>query len=377
MQEQTSNLLSENNDLEIMLQTEYIPDINEVNIPNKSIKLPIDQIPALGIVATSIGHTGIYKMVVPKGIKGAIHHFKDGSGISGNILGPDNSKIVGRARFVELPINPTQVFIAAAMMTINEKLDKIVELQEDILNFLNQDKESKIKGDMNTLSEIFNNLKFNWNNDKYVSTNLVVLKDIKRQADANVIFYENRINQLIDKKKLLHFDFDVNNKLEKLQKDYKYYKLSNYMYTYASFVETILYGNFDSSYLRNVLTNLEKRMFKYNEVYSKSYVSIKKLSETSFESGLTSVSSKITDFGSKVSKSTVLNRLKLDNKFELATEFTNNILENKLQRVLSEFTINRIDGSHVFLENLRTINNLYNDPMELYFDDKQIYLVQN
>lgn len=118
-------------------------------------------------------------------------------------------------------------------------------------------------------------------------------------------------------------------------------------------------------------------MFKYNEVYSKSYVSIKKLSETSFESGLTSVSSKITDFGSKVTKSTVLNRLKLDNKFELATEFTNNILENKLQRVLSEFTINRIDGSHVFLENLRTINNLYNDPMELYFDDKQIYLVQN
>ena len=72
----------------------------------------------------------------------------DGSGNLGTIM--DGNNIVGQAHWIKadsqvmtttIPYNPTVLFMAMALMSIDKKLDKIQETQKEILRFLELDKE--------------------------------------------------------------------------------------------------------------------------------------------------------------------------------------------------------------------------------------------
>jgi hypothetical protein len=125
-------------------------------------------------------------VTVPAG--GHLAAFQDGSGYLGSVLNAGN-QVAGQATLTPLVCNPTMLFMAAALANIDKKLDSIQETQQEILDFLVQKDKSELKGDLNFLSDVLNNYKYNWNNEKYINSNHIKVLDIKQSAERKIIFY--------------------------------------------------------------------------------------------------------------------------------------------------------------------------------------------
>ena len=52
-----------------------------------------------------------------------------------------------------LACDPTMLFMAMALMNIEKKLDKIQEIQQELLEFLEIKETAKLKGNLNTLTQ--------------------------------------------------------------------------------------------------------------------------------------------------------------------------------------------------------------------------------
>ncbi len=90
--------------------------------------------------------------------------------------------------------------IAVALITIEKKLDDILETQKEILEFLKQKEKAKLRGNLNVLEDILNNYKHNWNNEKYKTNKHIHVQEIKREAEQSIIFYRDRIVKKTNKK---------------------------------------------------------------------------------------------------------------------------------------------------------------------------------
>ena len=86
---------------------------------------------------------------------------------------------------------------------MSKKLDSIEESQKNILNFLEKDKEAKLKGNLNFLLNVFNSYKLNWNNATFRASQHIKTQDIKQESDQNIAFYNSMINDALKKKKIL------------------------------------------------------------------------------------------------------------------------------------------------------------------------------
>ena len=138
----------------------------------------VDDLSALGsgfaIVANELSNTAqsvpsdevLYRCVFQQGVTGHLAEFKEGSGYTGTIV--NETGIASQARWIPaegteqvLQFNPTTLIIATALMNIDQKLDQIMATQEEILQFLHEDKESDLEGAVNMLSDTLEQYRYN------------------------------------------------------------------------------------------------------------------------------------------------------------------------------------------------------------------------
>ena len=154
----------DNNEIiNLMLDMEYIPSAQseKINI-NQYTKFPISEISTLGVgfsslyeatrtVTQTINADGLYKCILPQGAA-KLAQAKDGTGALGTALG-SNNKLVGQARWIKqdnvtqvttIPYNPTMLFMAVALMSMDKKLDCILAAQQEIIEFLEQKEKSNL-----------------------------------------------------------------------------------------------------------------------------------------------------------------------------------------------------------------------------------------
>lgn len=81
-----------------------------------------------------------------------------------------------------MPINPATMMMAVALASVEKKLDGIMKMQEQILSFLEREKEAEIEADMETLVGMMTTYKFNWDNSSYLASNHKMVLDIKHTA---------------------------------------------------------------------------------------------------------------------------------------------------------------------------------------------------
>lgn len=111
--------------------------------------------------------TPIFAGLWPEGVSGRM--LDKGLGFSGNITGLDGGgEIVGRMRYkliddglpvttttsTAVPFDPMTMIVAAALISIDRKLDSLQQKAEEILQFLKLEKQSKLRGNLNMLAEI-------------------------------------------------------------------------------------------------------------------------------------------------------------------------------------------------------------------------------
>ena len=376
----------ENNNalVKAMMDVEYYPpsELVKMNIDmTETQKFPIEKAAALGVAfqpltqlvnyaAGGAGQSGLYFVNTAGKTM-----FQSGGQFIGNLQAANGGVGGGLARMAQIPLDPTMLCMAVAIMAVEKKLDAIHEAQKEILAFLELKEEAKLKGNLNALADVLNNYKFNWGNDKYKDHKHILVQDIKREAEQSIVLYREQLTKALSKKTLLHSGQEVKTTLNKTMARINDYQLALYTFSFSSFLEVMLLENFDTNYLNSIASKIQEYSGDYTALYEKCAEKIEKDSKASLEGYALKGLSKLSDGAGKiVEKIPVIGKSQLDENLIKAGGILQDVDTNRTQSVIQILADSQTDYISSFVENIHTIDNLYNQPMQLMFDSENIYI---
>lgn len=369
--------------LQMMSDTSIYPMLqeSEVGVSNYT-PLPLSRLAAYGTafqplttaVQTAVsgaGGSGIYyvntagkTMFQMKGTNNFIGSLKNPTGMVGG----------GQAQMTPLACDPTMLFMAAALANIEKKLDAIQDIQREMMDFLIQKEKAELKGNLNFLFDVFNNYKYNWNNAMYKNSNHIKVLDIRQESEKKIAFYREQIIAKVNKKSFIHSDQTVNKQLQSVQDQFKDYQLALYLLGFSSFLEVMLLENYDSDYLSGIAAKLDNYSLKYRELYSKCYDEIEGYSSTSVQSSvLRGIAKASTSVGKFVERIPVISKGQADETLIAAGEKLDEINAGKLRKQMNTLIEHQGNSIRPFIENINTVNELYNKPVQLLVDRENLY----
>lgn len=307
----------------------------------------------------------------------------------GHYLGTimDSKGIVGQARWDKvseltansttvLPYDPTLLVLALAMHEINQRFDEIKKIGLDILDFLEQDKQSELRGNLLYLQDILANYRHNCRNEKYKTNHHIKILDIKQDALAKMEFYKRRIEDSKGKNLgLMHLKHHVDGRRKTFEKELKSYQLALHLYAFASFLEVLLLENFDPEYLNSVISNMEHYEHEYDILYGTCLRQIKGQAKSALENRLVGgAGSAIKAIGETVAKIPIISDSQVDESMIAAGD---HLMDRQIQNSREAVsTLDTVQNTAVyqFVDNLHKIDQLYNQPSDILFDQDYLYV---
>ena len=196
--------------------------------------------------------------------------------------------------------------------------------------------------------------------------------DIKRTANKNMLFYKKEIKDDLSKDKLFTTSNSMNSIIEEIQKKFGYYRLSLYIYSFSTFMEILLLGNYKSDYLLSKKNELDELDNEYSKNFNSALEYVKKNANKSLEgnvlSGLGSAGKVIGNLAEKV---------KIKNVDNWLNEKGNNLKQSG-QDIKDDYA-NKFDdmkesNSKQFINQIEKVDCIYNKTKEIYFDKDNIFL---
>lgn len=370
--------------LQAMMDVEYLPVVPELDLAmSTATKIPLANLSALGVafqpltsaIQTAVsgaGGSGIY-FVNTMGKQ----MFTTGGEFIGSLKSATGMVGGGQARMTALACDPTMLFMAAALMNIEKKLDTIQETQEEILEFLEEKERAVLQGNLNVLGDVITNFKYNWDNQTYKSNKHILVQQIKKETEASIILYRDQIAKKLKKRSFIHSDQEVKGMLKKLQAQFNDYQLALYLYSYSTFLEVMLLGNFSEGYLDSVEQRISEYSLQYRTLYTECYNLMEDYSMSSIQAGVLSglaVASKF--MGKTIAKVPVISNSQLDENLIEAGSKLDKHGSKRATLALEGLAQTRMSVTLPFVENIRAVNNLYNKPVTYLFDSENVYVQQ-
>lgn len=346
-------------------------------------KIPISSLAILGVefaeplknmvaIARGGAGSGMYSVVVPKG--GSLSKFADGRGYFGGVRGVDG-KFNAQAVLNPVTFNPTTLFMAAALHSLDAKMDQVVELQQEMMDFLVQKEKAEIRGNLVFLADIMQNYRFNWNNELYRNSNHVKVLDIRQAAEQKIIFYREQIEAKRKKKSLFHSDANVKKQTEELQELFNEYQLSLYMHAFASYLEVMLLGNFAKEYLEGVRGKIIEYSSQYKELYLGCQEQMTEYSDKSVQSSvLRGLRSAGNAMGKAASKVPLVKKTSAEETLTGVGNRLGQIGEIRKEEQMNKWNKEEVECVAPFVDNIENVNRFYNNPVRIAFDSKNLYL---
>lgn len=273
-------------------------------------------------------------------------------------------------------INPATMMMAVALYSIEKQLGEITETQKQILAFLEIRDEANAEADVETLTELITNYKYNWDNAMYVQNSHKMVMDIKRTARSNMISYQKKVDELVSDKKLIVTQGQVKLTLSDLEKRFKYYKLSLYTYSLASMMEIMLGGNYNEMYISGIKDEITKLTEKYRSLFEKSSRYLEKLGSHALESNfLKGVGTAGKAIGKFIGSIPIVKDGQID---EFLQDSGAHIKENAInmeKEAVYRFAAISNPCTGVFIDKMEDMIQIYNHTEQICFDNKKIYLV--
>lgn len=259
------------NDVEKASADVELLDITEEEIPKNYYKVSINDLSSLGLAGDSLqkfiqsgvkpGGEGIYKVTFPEGFDGSLSHFKNEDAYLGS--GVKDGKMA-QARLRQVTFDPTETFMALALMNIQHKLNEISEVQHEILDFLYAEKESELSGDLKLLDQVLEDYKYYWNDDESVKHDLMQVAAVKKDALSSIDLYKSQINEIRNAPILPHPMVVANKQITKMQRFMQNYHSAIYIYAYSIYIEDLLLKKFDDANISNVRDRLVNEASDYS-----------------------------------------------------------------------------------------------------------------
>lgn len=277
-----------------------------------------------------------------------------------------------------MPIDPVTLIMSIALFSIEKQLGNIADMQKQIISFLEIEKESKIEADIETLSSIMTNYKHNWDNEHFIATNHKMVGDIRRDARQHINSYQKRVKDIINDKQFIVLQSKINNTLEELQKNFKYYRLSIFTFSMSSLIEIMLSGNFKEENILSIKKEIEQLSLIYREIYSESSLYLETAENASIETNLLKgvgiASKKVSNL---ISNIPIIKDGQVDEFFEDSGNKISNKANLIEKNVIESFLDLSNPATHLFTEKMDDLIQIYNHTSEIYFDNKNIYLIAN
>jgi hypothetical protein len=294
------------------------------------------------------------------------------SGLVGNAV---YNPVTNPSMITTMPINPAMLCMSVALMGIERKLDAIQQTQQQILSFLEQKEESVLKGNLKFLTDVLNNYKYNYDNERYKNSMAIKALDIKQVSEQDAIFYKTQISDLVNKRSIVHVNQQTDKLLSDVQNKFKYYKLALYQFAFSSFLEIMLLENFDHNYLEKIARTINELSIEYKIFYTECYDKIEHNAKTSVESVLLKGLSKATKAaGETVAKVPVISKSQIDEGLIAGGDKLRQLGNKKAEKTMDQFRENKADEVMIFAENIKNVDTLYNSPIRILFDDSNIYI---
>lgn len=366
-----------------LMEVEYLPSVQQSELEMTTYKkYPLADVSALGVAFQPLASA--IQNVVGAGAGGSGMYFVNTAGkqmfqSSGGFIGSLKSAAGtvggGQARMTALPCDPTMLFMAVALMTVEKKLDDMQELQQEILDYLKAQEKAKILGNINTLNDILNNYKYNCDNEKYKTNKHILIQDIRRESEQSLILCRDQIERQIAKKSFTHSDKEVKAKIRKLQGEFRKYQQALYLYSFGSFLEVMLLENFDSQYLDSVSSRIEEYTFNYRELYTNCYNRLEGFSQASIQSvlikGLAGISK---GTGGVIAKIPVISKGNVDESLVSSGNWLEKENVRKTRNTMEQLK-SAAQCSAPFVDNIKEVNRIFNQPQEILFDVENIYFL--
>lgn len=378
------------------LSEEMLLSVNELIANNNVYSVPLAELSTLGAGVTSLlpafrtvtetvslNTTGLYRLA-NESVGDVLKVSK-----SGNFWGAFKTA-EGKSKFAQLqtvgpisgtsttvmPIDPATVMMAVALYSIEQKIQEIEQTQKQILSFLEIEKQSQIKADVEMLTKSIVEYKHNWNNTNTLQSEHTLVLEILRSSIANMNFYKDNIEKEISKKYFLIPKNKVNSTLIDFQKKFTYYRLSLYNYSLASFLKIMLNGNFDEKYIESIKNEIEKYSLEYRSIYTKSSLYLEKITGASFEGNLLKgIGIAEKSVGKIIEKIPIINKGKVDDFLIDNGDVLQNTVSTLEEKVIRNFNELNNPKTGVFIEKMNDMKHIYNNTKQIYFDEKNMYLV--
>ena len=355
---------------EIIPVTEAVEQIQKKNC----MEFPISEMPTLGIVGNEVlnfynsyiapGGEGLYRVTFPQGVTGTLSKFKTENAYLGSIRGDAG---FSQARLTQVSINPEQMLMALALMSINCKLTAIMETQTKILNFMYDNEESKLSAGINELNEALEDYKINWAMEGYINQSLGLVKDKKSVAHKALELYRKQIANLLSTPGYPHTLKAANQKVSDIYRFLSDIHSAYYLLAYATFFECVLTKNFGTANIESIKARMAKYAEEYSQLYGKCSEWAKNYITSSMNYIVAPVLRGADDFyGALLSKA----------PFDLGKLYKNDrqnyISYEEQEKQLEHYKILSLNG---FKEGIESIRLFYNERTEIYIDSQNIYLL--
>lgn len=375
----------------IEMNNYMLTEISKNDISTNSYKLAISKIASITPIAAPTISTlkiiteqnptksnNLYR-VTNLGKNDSLKAMKNGKTFWGAIKTKENTSKMAKLKEVKpndiMEIDPTIMMMSVALAGIEAELGEIKELSKKIFSFLEHDKEAEIESDLEILNKSINDFKYNLKNETYLSNNHKQVMDIKRTSNKNIVFYKKQLKDYLSKDKLFTTDSSMNSITEEIQKQFRYYRLSLYIYSFATFMEVLLLGNYNSDYLLSKKDELDELDNEYLDTFNNALDYIKKNANKSLESnvlsGLGSAGKTLGNLAEKI---------KVKNVDTWLNEKGNNLKHTSQDikdNYITKFDEIKNTNTKVFTNQLDKVNSIYNKTKEIYFDKDNIYLEMN
>lgn len=392
-----NDLTSKNEIIDDMLNYQYMPvNQDEVQLQN-AIKIPVVELSSFGTafseLSESVRTVTQNSTIKVDNIFKALNLGKDelAKDKAGQLLGQvkiDNL-IDRNVRFEKvadiptktttvMPINPATMFLAAAMVSVDKKLDAIEEGQRDIRFFIEQKEESKLQADLEFLNEILSDYKYNSDNVQFIQNREIKALDIKQESKQEIDLWSKKIKQDLSKKKLLHGDLAANIMLSETMKAFANYNKALYLYTFSTFVDVMLSKSFSSDYLDEIAARIEDYSNSYRVLYTEAYTELKGYVESSIESGALGVAGDLNKgLGKLLKDAPLVKDLKVGDAMQSVGDKLHEFKDDRNAKNIQKLYALQNVQVRPFVENLNIIKQLYNDSHTIYFDKDNIYLLND
>lgn len=334
--------------------------------------------PTLSKVIPSNNHVQLFKLV-NQGIGDTLKVAKNGD-FWGNFNTLDGKGKFARFQKASLELDkihldPSTIYIAAAMLAIEKAISNIIEIEKEILTFLEVEKEAEIEADVETLTSIVTKYKNNWDNKCFVTNNHKLVLDIQRNSRKNINFYKKEIVIMLKKKKFMVDSNMVKSKLNDSLKKFKYYRLSLFTYTLSSLMEIMLSENYQEGYMIDIENQLKQMSDEYRNLFSECSINIENISKSSVNINVVKglgVASKT--MGKFIGNIPYVKEGSIDEFLQDKGNSLKELSINKENSFVKEFATLNNPETAMIIEKINEINLIHNHTSNIYMDHKNLYL---